>query len=316
MSGVTGPTGSTGIQGITGVTGDVGPTGAQGVQGITGPTGDTGIQGNTGATGSTGAVGDTGPTGIQGDTGPTGSTGVQGITGPTGIGTICGAATTNQVAKFTSSTDLCNSIITDDGTHVGISNLNPTEKLDVTGNVKFSNALMPNNLAGTTGQVLTSQGPNIAPVWTTGVTDTATASKVSSTRTSINNTNYVNVTGLNQTITINTTSIVLITTWGALETNSTQTNGGSTCRVGLFDGNNVIAEQTIDNLNNGDIYSGGYTQRIQQWSLSTFQILGAGTYTFKVKAKEYSNIATGFYAGGSATGSYNEGQLSIIVIPH
>ncbi len=41
----------------------------------------------------------------------------------------------------------------------------PTEKLDVTGNVKFSGALMPNNAAGISGQVLTSAGPNAAPTW-------------------------------------------------------------------------------------------------------------------------------------------------------
>jgi hypothetical protein len=41
----------------------------------------------------------------------------------------------------------------------------PTEKLDVTGNVKFSGALMPNNIAGTAGQVLTSAGPGLAPTW-------------------------------------------------------------------------------------------------------------------------------------------------------
>jgi hypothetical protein len=47
----------------------------------------------------------------------------------------------------------------------GLGNINPTEKLDVTGNIKFSGALMPNNLAGTAGQVLTSAGPGLAPTW-------------------------------------------------------------------------------------------------------------------------------------------------------
>lgn len=41
----------------------------------------------------------------------------------------------------------------------------PTEALDIYGNVKFSQALMPNNQAGTAGQVLTSSGSGIAPVW-------------------------------------------------------------------------------------------------------------------------------------------------------
>ena len=36
--------------------------------------------------------------------------------------------------------------------NVGINTTTPTEKLDVTGNIKFSGALMPNNLPGTAGQ--------------------------------------------------------------------------------------------------------------------------------------------------------------------
>lgn len=47
----------------------------------------------------------------------------------------------------------------------GIGNSSPTEKLDVTGNLKISGALMPNDLAGTTGQVLTSAGTGVAPTW-------------------------------------------------------------------------------------------------------------------------------------------------------
>ncbi len=55
-----------------------------------------------------------------------------------------------------------------DGTgNVGIGNIAPTEKLDVTGNVKFSGALMPNNLAGTAGNVLQSNGAGVAPTWVT-----------------------------------------------------------------------------------------------------------------------------------------------------
>ncbi|MBU3659527.1 MAG: tail fiber domain-containing protein [Flavobacteriales bacterium] len=51
--------------------------------------------------------------------------------------------------------------------NVGLGNTGPTERLDVTGNIKFSGALMPNNLAGTAGQVLTSAGAGAAPTWTT-----------------------------------------------------------------------------------------------------------------------------------------------------
>ena len=39
-----------------------------------------------------------------------------------------------------------------------------TEALDVTGNVKFSGALMPNNTAGTSGQFLSSAGAGACSV--------------------------------------------------------------------------------------------------------------------------------------------------------
>jgi hypothetical protein len=49
--------------------------------------------------------------------------------------------------------------------NVGIGTATPTEKLDVLGNLKFTGALMPNNLPGTSGQILISQGAAVAPIW-------------------------------------------------------------------------------------------------------------------------------------------------------
>jgi hypothetical protein len=49
--------------------------------------------------------------------------------------------------------------------NVGINNMNPQQKLDIVGNIRFSGAVMPANDAGLIGQVLTSQGSGAAPVW-------------------------------------------------------------------------------------------------------------------------------------------------------
>ncbi|MBV4359440.1 tail fiber domain-containing protein [Pinibacter aurantiacus] len=49
--------------------------------------------------------------------------------------------------------------------NVGIGNTAPTQKLDVTGAVKFSGALMPNNDPGTAGYFLVSAGAGLPPVW-------------------------------------------------------------------------------------------------------------------------------------------------------
>lgn len=48
---------------------------------------------------------------------------------------------------------------------LGIGTTSPTEALQVAGNVRFSGALMPDNLAGSSGEILVSQGAGVAPVW-------------------------------------------------------------------------------------------------------------------------------------------------------
>ncbi|NPA71397.1 MAG: DUF1566 domain-containing protein [Gammaproteobacteria bacterium] len=79
---------------------------------------------------------------------------------------VCNTVMANMVQKWTGS-ELCNSQIYDDGTNVGIGTTTPTQKLDVAGNIQFSGALMPGGNAGSPGQVLVSNGPGVAPSWTT-----------------------------------------------------------------------------------------------------------------------------------------------------
>ena len=75
------------------------------------------------------------------------------------------SGTAGQIPKYTSATTFANSVMAEANSNIGVGNTNPTEKLDVTGNVRFSGALMPNNLAGSAGQVLTSAGAGAAPTW-------------------------------------------------------------------------------------------------------------------------------------------------------
>jgi hypothetical protein len=49
--------------------------------------------------------------------------------------------------------------------NVGIGTSNPTQKLDVVGNLRVSGAIMPGGTAGTTGQALVSNGAGQAPSW-------------------------------------------------------------------------------------------------------------------------------------------------------
>ena len=61
--------------------------------------------------------------------------------------------------------------------NVGIGTAASTEKLDVVGNVKFSGALMPNNLPGTAGYILQSNGAGVAPAWNIKMTGIATVER-------------------------------------------------------------------------------------------------------------------------------------------
>ena len=133
IQGNTGSTGQNGLSGATGATGPQGNTGAIGAQGNTGATGQNGLDGASGAIGTTGATGATGPQGNTGATGQDGIIGVTGITGPTGPGTICPSALNNYVAKFTSPTDLCNSLIYDNGNRIGIGTTNMNTFVDIVG---------------------------------------------------------------------------------------------------------------------------------------------------------------------------------------
>lgn len=54
-----------------------------------------------------------------------------------GANTICGTANTNSVTKFTSPTTICNSIISDDGTKVGVATSTANTVLDVNGSFAY-----------------------------------------------------------------------------------------------------------------------------------------------------------------------------------
>jgi hypothetical protein len=85
----------------------------------------------------------------------------------TGTDFVIGNGTASRPIRFfTGGFAAANERLRIDGTgRVGINNTAPAEALDVTGNVRFSGALMPNNTAGTAGYVLQSNGAGAAPTW-------------------------------------------------------------------------------------------------------------------------------------------------------
>ncbi len=193
--------------------------------------------------------------------------------------------------------------------NVGIGTANPLQKMHIVGNLRFDGALMPAGNAGTTGQVLVSQGAGTAPVWQS-VGALITNYKVSATRTLITTTTFTQITGLSQTIVLTTNAQVMLSTYGSLETTSSP-NGGSGTIVQVFNNGVAIADmfQTTD-VNDG----AGWTGTIAHWSMTNTITLTPGSYTFTVRARKYA--FDNFYAGGNTTApSPNEGDLIITVFP-
>jgi hypothetical protein len=81
-------------------------------------------------------------------------------TAPMPTGTIAGSGTTNYVAKFTSSSEVGNSQIFDNGTNVGIGTASPTAKLEVLGRARIRQGT--DNLFINGGNTTLSGNSNIA----------------------------------------------------------------------------------------------------------------------------------------------------------
>ncbi len=193
--------------------------------------------------------------------------------------------------------------------NVGIGISTPQEKLHVNGNLRFDGALMPNGNPGSSGQVLISQGAGVAPIWGP-VGGLIATYKNTATRTTINSTSFIQISGLSRTINLTTNAAVIISTYGSMETWSTSF-GGSGAIVQVFNNGVAVPDmfQTID-VNDG----AGFTGTIAPWSMMNSVSLTPGTYTFTVRARKYA--FDNFYAGGNTTApNPNEGALIIMVFP-
>lgn len=209
--------------------------------------------------------------------------------------------------------------------NVGIGTATPLDKLHVAGFIRSNslasidsnivlsdvNGRLINMNAGTSGQVLTSQGAGRAPAWGTASGSTAIdIYKANATRTTINSTSFISITGLSITVNLTTNAKLMISTYGSLETFSTSFSG-SGCITQVFQNGVAIPDmfQTLD-LND----AAGYSNSIGFWSMSNMVDLTPGSYTFTVRARKYA--FDNFYAGGNSTApSPNEGALLITVFP-
>jgi hypothetical protein len=126
-SGTSGSSGVSGTSGSSGVSGSSGTSGVNGTSGVSGTSGTSGVNGAAGTSGVSGTSGSSGVNGINGTSGTSGANGTSGVSGTSGTSGSSGTSvsvsgTTNTVVKFTSSTTIGNSTITDNGTTVSILN--------------------------------------------------------------------------------------------------------------------------------------------------------------------------------------------------
>ncbi len=146
-----------------------------------------------------------------------------------------GAAHGSFMSLFTvpnGSTSAAERIRIDPSGNVGIGNVSPTEKLDVTGNMKFSGALMPNNLPGAVGNVLTSNGAGSAPTWSTAITGTNTGDVTIGLANGLSLAGQVLSLGLAST---STTGALSSTDWNTFNTKGT----GSVTNVSIVPANGI-----------------------------------------------------------------------------
>jgi hypothetical protein len=170
---------------------------------------------------------------------------------------------------------------------VGIGNVSPTEQLHVTGNVRFSGALMPNNLPGSSGQLLTSQGAGLPPVWTnasSGSTQVYTVAQSSALAVSNTNSSFQLIPGLTYNLVLASAAKIMISTTGTIASSSY----GSGVDVAILINGNAPTAGGLQR-----VCVTGYSPSLltyvigldETWGLNVVESLAAGSYTITVQAR-------------------------------
>lgn len=205
-----------------------------------------------------------------------------------------------------------------DAQNVGIGIAAPSEKLHVSGNLRFDGALMPNNLPGSTGDVLTSQGAGVAPVWAAPSSGSSTQiftvaqSGVTAPNPFTNATNtFVAIPGLTYNLVLTSPRTVMIVTDGSISSS----NWGSIVDIGIFvNGASATAGglQRVVAANYGQSLVFDISQLSEHWSLHIVEALPAGSHTIDVRARSgWVNARNYDSTVGSASAlAYSPGQAT------
>lgn len=220
---------------------------------------------------------------FQGTNNATGSTAVDGFQIDMGTANVrlTNWEATGSLALATNNIDRL--LVLSNG-NVGINNPAPTERLDVVGNVRFSGDLRPNNLPGTSGQVLTSSGAGVAPVWSSALMRSNIYVDYSNATVNLTGAWSI-IPGMTRTIALTTGDRVIISAFGGFSS--------------LLGAINLDASIQV---NGALLANGGYTRvsmpgtnYLDQYSLlGVYDVPANGNYTFTIRA-----LGVNGQAGGS-----------------
>lgn len=189
--------------------------------------------------------------------------------------------------------------------NVGIGTALPSERLHVAGNLRFEGALMPAGHAGLPGQVLTSSGTGLPPVWASHTTTPLQVYSAARTSTvDVSSTSWTDIVFLPNDVSLTQNSLVLV--WASGDARCSPVGG---CQAYAFI--RLVARQgsTISELsrtrqmsrwlNGGTLDSRGNWGN--SWALvGMYQVPADDTYNFGVQAALISGF-NGADAGGSGT---------------
>jgi hypothetical protein len=200
--------------------------------------------------------------------------------------------------------------------NVGVGTTTPNERLDVSGNLQFSGALMPGGNAGSSGQLLRSSGAGSAPTWG-GLPSNVLAvyCNNSSADLCVNSSSWLNMPGCSRTLSLTAGQKVLAWAQGGIMTDSD------------CDGWTEYVRSIVDirvAVNGSDFPNGAWVrtsldydvayQPFTSWAvIGVYEVTSDGSYTFTLQARRsawYTCIM-----GGDNTSSLQATMILMVITP-
>lgn len=192
----------------------------------------------------------------------------------------------------------------------------PAERLDVSGNVRFSGALMPNGNAGSAGAFLRSAGAGSPPTWTVpGLTVTNVVAKQSTANLCINSATWGTYPGCSAALTLTAGQRVVALAEAGIMTDS-DCNGAANATRAVVDARVSV--------NGADFVNGAWLRTSLDYNVAwipfnSVSLMGEytapsnGTYTFNMQGR--LNAGNYCISGGDNTSALQATLILIVYNP-